>query len=290
MTPRLLTDADVARFPVRDAIENMRRAVLLHESGQLQSPPRLHATDLTFTVGGSAEAFGFRAYHTRAAAHDEQLVAVWDETGKVAGVVVGTALGPLRTAALGALATDVMSRPDAAHLGIIGSGTQAKAHALAVASMRNLKRVLVYSRQRENCERLAAELRAAGLNAQAVASAEAVCAKSDLLTLATNSPTPVIQADWVRSGTHVCTLGPKERHRHEFPPELAELAVWVVTDSPAQLRAYPGGHVLAGETVRSLSECVSGGTQRQPQDITLFLSVGLAGTEVLLAREILATA
>ncbi len=286
---KVLADADIASFPNRDAVEAMRRAVLLHESGQLQSPPRLHAADLTFTVGGSAEAFGFRAYHTRDTAHDEQLVAVWDETGKVAGVIVGTALGPLRTAALGALATDVMSRPDVTHLGIIGSGKQARAHALAVACVRNLQRVMVYSRQRENREKLAAELRAAGLNAEAVASAKGVCGESDLLTLATNSPTPVIQADWVRPGTHICTLGPKEQHRHEFPPELAEMAALVVTDSSAQLRAYSGGHVLAGETVRSLGDCVLNGIQRQPQDITLFLSVGLAGTEVLLAQEILAS-
>jgi len=286
---RLLSDADVARFPVAQAVEAMRAALRLHAAGHLTAPPRLSAAGLTFTVGATADAFGFRAYPRVETPLEEQLVAVWTAQGQVEGVIVGSALGPLRTSALGAVATDVLARPDASCLGLIGSGVQGRAHALAVAAVRPLSQVLVYSRDAGKREKLAAELRGLGLSATAAASAERVCAGSDLLTLATNSPQPVIEADWVRPGTHVCTLGPKEQERCELPPELAGRCALIVTDSPAQLEAS-GGQLRWGAAVRALGGCVQNPPSRRPGDITLFLSVGLAGTEVVLAGELLRSA
>jgi alanine dehydrogenase len=291
---RLLTDADVRAFPPSEALEVMREALRAHADSTLIAPPRLHAADLTFTVGGlkagsDGDAVGFRTYHTLDTPHDDQLVAVWDaHTGQLLGVIVGSALGPLRTACLGAIAADRLARPEAGTLGLIGSGVQARAHALAVAQVRSLTRVQVYSRSAANREALAQDLRGHGLPARAVSSAEEVARTSDLLTLATNSPTPVIESGWIQPGTHVTTLGPKERERHEFPADLAERAALIVTDSPAQLNAYPGGHLLAGLPVQALGTLL--GTRevrRTPDDVTLFLSVGLAGTEVLLARALL---
>lgn len=284
---KILTDTEVQLFPRARAVEIIRGAVLAAERGDLTSPARLHTADMTFTAGSAADIFGFRAYHTRDTAFDEQVIVIWDSSGRVAGVVIGTELGPLRTSALGVLATQVLARPDASRLGLIGSGVQARQHALTLASVRELTQVLVYSRQAANRETLAAELRDAGLPAQAAHSAEEVCAASDLLTLATTSNVPVIHSEWVQPGSHVCTLGPKEEHRHEFPPELARRATQVVTDSLNQLQGYPGNHVLAGEAVTPLGAYLTGGVTRQPDDITLFLSVGLAGTEVLLAQALL---
>ena len=287
---KLLTDDNVARFPVAQAVKVMRAALRLHAQGQLSSPPRWSAAGLTFTVGAAPDAFGFRVYPRVKTPRSDQLVAVWNLQGQVEGVIVGSALGTLRTSALGALAADVLARPDASHLGLIGSGTQAKAHALAVATVRPLSQVLIYSRGAAHRQKLAAELRDLGLPAEAAASAEQVCAGSDLLTLATDSAQPVIEADWVRPGTHVCTLGPKETERCEFPPELAGRCARIVTDSPAQLEASPGGPLVSGAAVRALGECVQNPPPRRPEDITLFLSVGLAGTEVMLARELFSQA
>lgn len=283
---KLLTDADVSRFPVAQAVAAMRAALLLHAQGQLNAPPRLSIAGLTFTVGATPDAFGFRAYPSLETPLEEQLVAVWNAQGQVKGVIVGSALGPLRTSALGAVAADVLARPDASRLGLIGSGVQAKAHALAVATVRPLSKVLIYSRDAANRQKLAAELSDLGLPAEAAESAEQVCAENDLLTLATNSAVPVIQAEWVRPGTHVCTLGPKEKERCELPPELLERCAMIVTDSLAQLGASSGGHVLSGAAVRALGECVQSPPPRRSEDITLFLSVGLSGTEVMLAREL----
>lgn len=141
LTPRLLTDADVSDFPRQQAVDVVRTAVLAAEVGELTAPARLHATDLTFAVGSTLQTFGFRAYHTRDTPHDDQAVVVWDASGRVRGIVIGEELGPLRTSALGALATQTLANPGVAHLGLIGSGTQARAHALAVAAVRTLEAV-----------------------------------------------------------------------------------------------------------------------------------------------------
>ncbi len=286
---RLLTDADVARFPVAEAAATMRLALRLHARSALTAPPRIQAAGLTFTVGAGAGAAGFRVYPDVKTPRSDQLVAVWNAEGQLEGLVVGSALGPLRTSALGTVAAEVLARPDAARLGLIGSGVQARAHALALSQLRPLSQVLIYSLNAARREQLAAELRERGLLAESAASAEQVCAGSDLLTLATSSRTPVIEADWVRPGTHVATLGLKEPDRHELPPELLERCALIVTDSPAQLGATPGGHFAADYAVTALGEAVEHPPARRAQDITLFLSVGLAGTEVLLARAMLRT-
>ena len=270
---KVLYDDDVSRFPKGRAVDVMRQAVLAAERGDLEAPARVHAAQLTFTAGSSEHVFGFRAYSTRETAFDEQLVAVWNAQGRLEGVIVGEKLGPLRTAAIGALATQTLARSESARLGLIGSSTQAEAHALAVASVRRLEQVLVYSPNTANRERLTDELRAQGLSAEAGGSAHEVCTRSDLLTLATNSSTPVIETSWVRPGTHVCTLGPKEQRRHEFPTDLANRAALIVTDSPTQLQSYKGGYLFADMPVVSLGACLTSPPECAEDAITLFLSV-----------------
>jgi ornithine cyclodeaminase len=115
---------------------------------------------------------------------------------------------------------------------------------------------------------------------------------ADIVVLATTSRQPVIEAGWVAAGTHVTTLGPKTAGAHECPPELADRAGVILTDSKAQLDASPDPLFLSGtaqQRVGELGAAVAGtGQRRQSSDeITLFLSVGLAGTEVAVAAELL---
>src|ERR1043165_3990812 len=56
----------------------------------------------------------------------------------------------LRTAATSAVGTDLLARPDAETMGILGCGGQAKNHLVAFAGIRRLKQVKVYSRNPEN--------------------------------------------------------------------------------------------------------------------------------------------
>jgi Ornithine cyclodeaminase/mu-crystallin family/Redoxin len=144
---------------------------------------------------------------------------------------------------------------------------------------------------RENREAFARRAEAAlGLSAAACDSAEEAVADSDLVVLATRSERPVIEADWIRPGTHVNTVGPKLASAHETPPELAESASTVVTDSPEQAPGY-GEPFFTPRAVTHLGGVLTGDSPGRisDEDIILYCSTGLAGSEVVLAETLLAT-
>jgi len=168
----------------------------------------------------------------------------------------------------------------------VGAGTQAWAQLWAVRAVRPVTSVTVAARRPERAaafaERAAAEL---GLMVRAVTDVRDAISDQDVVVVATNSATPVFEADWIAPGTHVTTLGPKSVTRHEVPATLAERADVIFTDSAAQLAAYPEPHLFAGEPVASLGAVLAGAVagRTSPEQITVFCSVGLAGTEVAVA-------
>ena len=198
----------------------------------------------------------------------------------------GDELGARRTGALGAVAVDAAARSGAIRLGLVGAGTQAWTQLWAVRTVRPVTSVMIAARRPERAaafaERAAAEL---GLTARAVTDVWDAVRDQDVVIVATNSATPVFEADWIAPGTHVTTLGPKAAARHEVPAALAERADVIFTDSPAQLVAYPEPHLFADEPVVGLGAVLAGAAagRTSPEQITVFCSVGLAGTEVAVA-------
>ncbi len=128
----VLEDADVRRLLTPSlAIDSVRDCLIAHHTGELTAPPRLHAAlgdgDLVFTAGRLAgTGYGFRVYRVTSSVSGDQLTVIYDDaTGKVSGAITGDFLGAARTGAIGAVAVDVLARPDAATVGLIGSGRQA---------------------------------------------------------------------------------------------------------------------------------------------------------------------
>jgi alanine dehydrogenase len=292
MPPLLLNDHDVrAHLDPATAVDAIRTALLASHQSTLYAPPRVRADlgdgDLVFTAGrlDSLGVFGFRAYDTFANA--EQLVAVWGrENGALRALVYGNELGARRTGAIGAVAVDLAANPGPIRLGLIGSGTQAWTQLWAATAVREIAEVTVTSRQAQHAaafaERAAAEL---GLAASPAATAEETVRDRDVVIVATNSGVPVLQPDWISPGTHVNTVGPKTVSQHEVPVGLAERAGSILTDSAAQLAAYPQPHLFAGWPVSDLGAVLAGAAtaRRSPEQVTVFCSVGLAGTEVAVA-------
>ncbi|WP_456476907.1 hypothetical protein [Oceanithermus sp.] len=159
----ILTDADLERDLDRTlglVLAGVKDALLSHAEGQIEVPPRF-AVDagpgrLVSTVGVErtrTKAMGFRVYETFPSSSHEhgQIVAVFDaEDGQLLGLVLGNLLGALRTAALNAVALEQLARKDACTLGVLGTGFQARWHALFALRVRPFARVFVYSRKPEN--------------------------------------------------------------------------------------------------------------------------------------------
>ncbi|MEV4260473.1 NAD(P)-binding domain-containing protein [Kribbella sp. NPDC049584] len=290
----VLSDADVrARLRADEAVRWMREAIVAAHEGRLRTPPRvateLGAGRLVFTTGAlEGEWYGYRSYDSFDVDPGQQVVVLQDwTTGEVRAIAVGNELGPRRVGAIGGVAVDALAKPGAETLALIGTGTQAFTQLWAISAVRRLSSVRVFSRNHER--RIAFAARASeelGLLVSAVDSAQQAVEGADVVVLATNSPTPVIEPAWVKDGAFVTTLGPKQHGRAEFGPELIDRADLVVTDSIAQTRAYDPPFILSGTPQHdrlislgaALSGDVTGGT-------VLFCSVGLAGTEAyLLAR------
>lgn len=297
--PLLLGDGMLGRvLPMGGAVAVMERALAASAAGTLASPPRLSAPlaggELVFTAGASAPdgVAGFRAYLAPEPHAADQVTVAWDAAGgRVLAVYVGRELGEWRTGALGGAAIGRMAAPGAASLAVIGTGRQAWTQALAALAVRPLVRVRVYSRRPDARRAFAARLAAAtGAAVRAAASAEEAVADADVVVTATDSGQPVLRAEWIRPGTHLNHVGPKRAGHCELPLALYGRAGRVATDAPAQLRALGAASALSGHPVHArvaaLAALPAGAPDRRADEITVYHSLGLAGTEVLLAHHL----
>ncbi|MGN9765666.1 ornithine cyclodeaminase family protein [Micromonospora sp. SD12] len=294
--PLLFADSDVAAaLDAPTTVAAMRDAVLAAYAGRLVAPPRAAAPlgggRMVLTAGHlTGEWYGYRSYDTFGHPGSEQVVVLHDgRTGAVRAVAVGEELGSRRTGGLGGVAVDALARPDAATLGVIGSGGQAWTQLWAAAAVRPLREVTVHSRSVARREAFAARVRAElGVPARAVESARAAVRDRDVVVLATTAVTPVLDAADLAPGTHVNAVGFKQVDRHEFGADLLDAADLLVTDSPAQAAAYDPPMLAAlpayAGRLRDLGAVLAGAVpgRTDADQVSVFCSTGLAGTEVFL--------
>lgn len=298
----ILTDAEFDDLvPMTAAVHAIRDGIASHATGDLVAPSRFGVEgeqgSLVFTAGvetAATHVMGFRVYETVPdSPPGNQLVVTYDgETGALEGIVVGDRVGAVRTGAIGGVAIDELARPAATTVGVVGSGRQARTQLRAAATVRDLEHVAVFSPTREHRERFASNLGAdLDLAIDAVDSSEAAVRDADIVITATTSRDPVVDPDSLAPGVHVNTVGPKFVDANELDPAIADMSDVIVTDSLAQVDGYDSRFFLADTPHRNamieLSAIVHGAVRgrRDADDVTLFCSVGLAGTEVVLAHE-----
>jgi ornithine cyclodeaminase/alanine dehydrogenase-like protein (mu-crystallin family) len=285
---------------MEEAIAAVGTALAERAAGTLVAPPRttwpVPPSALTITPGGlgSLGALGMRVYVR--GVREDQLTAVWRiADAGLEGIVVGPELGRVRTGAIGGLAIRCLAPARVRTVGILGGGPQSRTQLLAARVVRpSITEVRLFRRDPERRAATAAAWAAAtGLPVRAVESPRAAVDGAELVILATDSSTPVVDARWLAPGAHVNTLGPKYRGNSEIGEDLLASADRLVSDFPEQYRDEPEfiGHGRATRTrLRDLAEVVAAPPDRPEGERTVFLSHGLAGTEVAVARRALANA
>jgi ornithine cyclodeaminase/alanine dehydrogenase-like protein (mu-crystallin family) len=132
----------------------------------------------------------------------------------------------LRTAASAVASAACLTPERPLSVGMVGSGNLAWAMLLLLRHIGRLGPVRVTSRRPERreafAERVRTELRASVEPVATIAEAAADC---DLLVTATNANARLVEPEWVRKGTTLCTLG-----RYELAPELYRDADKIVVD------------------------------------------------------------
>jgi ornithine cyclodeaminase len=232
----------------------------------------------------------------------QALIGFFDpETGTPRALMDGDAITAARTAAGSALSIRLLARPDADVLAVLGTGVQARAHALTVAAVRDLREVRVAGRRPERAEALAAELRAAGLPARAVPSWAEATRGAGLVCAATAADEPVVRRDWLDPGTHVTSVGLTATGREVDDDTVADALVAVehretaLSEFPVgspDLSAPLGRGLLLPEDVVEIGELVEG---RRPgrttaDQLTLYKSVGVAVQDAAAAGLVYAAA
>jgi len=298
---------------VRDSIKLVKEAYVRLAKGEALNPERalLSVPDGISVFSMPAYVFGLRTVSVKIARLNPQnparllptvleTVYVYDSSSGVElARIEAEALTALRTAASSAVATDYLARQDCGTLGIIGTGTQAKAHVPALLEVRKFSRVLAYSRNKARREAFAANTaHTHPVSAEAASSLEEVVESSDVLVLATNSRVPLFNGNTVRRGTHVNAVGaalPDAREVDSFLVKHSRLVV----DSIAQATSSYGdiliplreGTIVEAE-LSELGELLLHPVDpnRDRDQITLFKSGGLAVLDAMFADHIVSRA
>lgn len=232
------------------------------------------------------------------------LVTVLDaETGVPLAVMDAATLTALRTAAGSALATDLLALPDADTLAVFGGGVQARAHIAAIAAVRPLKEIRIFTPSGASAERLAASLNgesaAHGPTARAVASPAQALRGAHLVVAATTAEQPVCEGRWIEAGAHVNAVGAWRPECRELDDEVLRRAKIVVDHRPAAweeagdlIQACRSGAITRESVWADLGELVNGTrpARQSPGELTVFKSVGLGVQDAALAGAVLQNA
>lgn len=125
-------------------------------------------------------------------------------TGEPLAIMPDGVMQRLRVAATNGLGAKYMASQDASVYALIGAGWQASGQALAIAAIRPIAEMRIYSPTKQNRERLAGELRdALGLDVRAVEDPQTAVRGAHIVGAATNSVTPVVEFDWLEAHAHV---------------------------------------------------------------------------------------
>ncbi len=224
-------------------------------------------------------------------------IVVWfdADTGRPLALLDGATVTAMRTGAASGVGTRLLARTDVETLTVIGAGGQAEWQIRAVLAARPIRRVLVYARDTTRRDTFADRMaQATGVDVVSVPSVEAAVREADVLCCATTSTDPVFDAAWVKPGTHINGIGAYHRGMVELPPELFGRASVAAVDSREASLAEAGDVIAAIErgfiTGEDLMEigCVERSwlDSRDPAEITVFKSVGLAIQDVAAAEVI----
>src|SRR5213078_2130443 len=213
--------------------------------------------------------------------HHAVIVMFKAETGEPLAVMDGRLITEMRTAAASAVATQLLARPDAAVLGILGSGVQAKSHLAALRHVRPFKEVRVWSPRN-------APAFAERHGVEAVPSAADAVRGADVVVVAVNATTPVLQGSWLSRGAHVNAIGATRPSWRELDDDLVTTARVFVDSREAALRES-GDVIAARSEVTEIGAVVAGvhSGRRTPEEVTLFKSVGVAVEDVVAAALVL---
>ena len=212
------------------------------------------------------------------------------ETGRLVAVLNASPITEIRTAAVSAVATRALARPDAGRVAVLGAGVQARAHIHALRAVLDDPEIRVWARRLEAAERLAAEE-----GAIVAPSPDAALFGADVVCTTTAATEPVVERRWLARGAHVNAVGACIPTARELDTETMAHASLFVDRRESALNEAGDYVIAAGEGAigpehvkAELGQVLAGlhpGREHE-DELTVFESLGIA-VEDLAAAELL---
>lgn len=207
------------------------------------------------------------------------------KTGEPQALIDGQRLTQWRTACASALAASYLAREDASRLLIIGAGALSPFLAKAHSAVRPISRIRIWNRTFANAEKVAASLKAEGMDAEAIDDLDSALGDTDIISSATIATTPLVKGALLKPGTHVDLVGGFAPGMRESDDDAIRRArVYVDTRAGATKEAgdivqpLASGVLKPENIVADLHELARGEKNGRggADEITLFKSVGAA--------------
>jgi ornithine cyclodeaminase len=206
--------------------------------------------------------------------------------GRLLAVMDATSITRIRTAAVSAVATDLLARSGVTDLAILGSGVQAGSHLDAMMEVRPIDSVRVWSRNQSRAAVFAASVEQRhGISVKVVPNVTAAVEGAGIVCTTTAAREPILTGDLLEPGMHINAVGSSVPVTRELDAEAVarsrlfvdrrESAVNEAGDFVIAKRegAVSDDHILAeiGDLILNREN-----GRTSDSDITLFKSVGLA--------------
>ena len=223
-------------------------------------------------------------------------VSLYDaDTGRLMCYTQANRLGQLRTGATTALAVKYLARGDAATVAILGTGYQAPTQLEAVRRVRDLGQVKAYSRNAQRRQEFARTMSdSLGLEVAAAGSAQEAVEGSDVvICIAATMSEPVVQGDWLATGSTVVAAGPTTWRAREVDDATLTRADKLVVDSAEQAPLEAGDLASAADRgliqwsqIQELRQVVAGNVKGRdnPQQIIYAKLMGTGVADVAAAK------
>jgi ornithine cyclodeaminase len=218
------------------------------------------------------------------------------EHGRPVALVDASEVTALRTAAVSGAATRALARPEADDLAILGSGTQARTHLEAMLAVRPLRRVRAWSPTRARLEAFASEASARhGIAVEPAAEPRAAVEGASLVCTVSGAREPVVRGEWVAPGCHINAVGSAFPNARELDGATLRRSRLIVdrresalSESGDVLLAIAEGAIAADHIAGELGEVLVGAVEGRadPEQVTVFKSLGLAVEDVAAARAV----
>jgi ornithine cyclodeaminase/alanine dehydrogenase len=152
----------------------------------------------------------------------------------LACVMDGSLLTGLRTGAAGAVSVKVLARKNAKTIASIGTGNQARMQIRAISEVMRIESIHAWDSHPETLARFKADIeREFDIPVVMADSKKAAVEQADILVTTTRGKGSLVEAEWVKPGTHIVAIGTDQQGKQELDPEIFRHAK-IVNDSIAQ--------------------------------------------------------